>query len=446
MAVDGKKRILILGGGFAGLSVATSLERIFARNEGVEITLLDRENFFLFTPLLADVPSGSIEAKHIVTPLRASLRRVTFRHAEVHTIDLSRKVVTAAHCPACRLYTLGFDHLVLALGAVTNFYGLLGVAEHALTLKSLNDAIALHNHIIDKFEHADMEADPELRRRLLTFVVAGGGFAGVEVMAELNDLAKAIKRYYPSIRPEEVRLLLAHPGPRLLPEVAEGLGNYALKKLRQRGVEVRLGTAVAAASADEVVLKGEEKIPTRTLVWTAGIAPNPVLEQLPCLKDERGRIVVDESLEVPDYPGVWALGDCAHVPDTRTGLPYPQTAQHAVREARVVARNIAASMRGGAKQPFHYSPLGVLAGLGRRSAVAEVLGLKFSGFFAWWLWRTIYLFKLPGLERKVRVALDWTLDLFFPRDIVHLRAFVKPAGSQKMPEDKPVAGESIETG
>ncbi|MBI3988893.1 MAG: FAD-dependent oxidoreductase [candidate division NC10 bacterium] len=209
---------------------------------------------------------------------------------------------------------------------------------------------------------------------------------------------------------------------------------------REEGVEVRLATAVAAASAEEVVLQGGEAIPTRTLIWTAGIAPNPFLETLPCPKDDRGRIIVDDSLEVPGYPGIWALGDSAHIPDPRTDRPYPPTAQHAVREAKVVAQNIAASIRGGAKQPFRYSPLGVLAGLGRRSAIAEILGLKFSGFFAWWLWRTIYLFKLPGFERKVRVALDWTLDLFFPRDIVHLRAFMKPAVPQEAPDDEPVSG------
>ncbi len=439
-------RILILGGGFAGLATAQALERILAREEGVEITLVDRENFFLFTPLLAEVPSGSIEAKHLVTPLRACLRRVAVRQAEVHALDLSTKVATAAHCPKCRVYSLEFDHLVLALGSVTNFYGLPGVAEHALTLKTLNDAIALHNYIIDKFEHADMEEDPEVRRRLLTFVVAGGGFAGVEVMAELSDFARGIKPYYAGIYPEEVRLLLVHPGPRLLPEVDEGLAAYALKKLRQKGVEVRLTTSVAAASAEEVVLQGGEKIPTRTLIWTAGIAPNPLLAILPCPKDEKGRIVVEETLEVPGYPGVWALGDLAHIPDPKTGLPYPPTAQHAVREAKVVAQNIAASIRGGAKQPFRYSPLGVLAGLGRRSAIAEILGVKFSGFFAWWLWRTIYLFKLPGLERKVRVALDWTLDLFFPRDIVHLRAFMKPAVPQEILHDEPVPNLAGETG
>lgn len=439
-------RIVILGGGFAGTAVARRLEQLFHRDVGVEITLLDRENFFLFTPLLAEVPSGSIEAKHIVTPLRACLRRVAFRQAEVHIVDLKEKVVTAAHCPTCRFYPLEFDHLVLALGGVTNFYGLPGVAEHALTLKTLGDAITLHNHIIDKFEHADMEEDPKLRRRLLTFVVAGGGFAGVEEMAELSDFAKGIKNYYTNIHPEEVRLLLVHPGPRLLPEVDEGLASYALKKLRRKGVEVRLATAVAAASAEEVVLQGGEKTPTRTLIWTAGIAPNPLLKSLPCPKDERGRIVVDESLEVPGYPGVWALGDCAHIPDPRTGLPYPPTAQHAVREGKVVAQNIAASIRGGPKQPFRYSPLGVLAGLGRRSAVAEVIGFKFSGFFAWWLWRTIYLFKLPGFERKIRVALDWTLDLFFPRDIVSLRAFMKPAVPQEAPDDGPVPGRARQTG
>src|SRR6516225_4036142 len=285
----------------------------------------------------------------------------------------------------------------------------------------------LRNHIIDLFEHADMQSDPELRRALLTFVVAGGGFAGAETVAELNDFAYTARRYYPNVRPAEVRVVLVHHGSHIMPELSQDLGDYALAKLRKRGVEVFLNTGVLSATAESVELTNQETIRTHTLVWTAGIAPSPLLATLPCARNKRGQIVVNEYLEVPDRPGLWALGDCAEIPNPQTGEPYAPTAQHATREGRVLAQNIAATLRGGTKRPFIYRPLGMLASLGRRSAVAEICGFKFSGFLAWWLWRTIYLFKLPGLERKVRVAMDWTLDLFFRRDIVLLKVFMKKA-------------------
>ncbi len=413
-------RIVILGGGFAGAATAKRLEELFPRDSGAEITVVDRENFSLFTPLLPEVLPGAIEPKHIVSPLRARLRRTVVRQAEVRAVDLSERVALTAHCPACQVYPLRYDHLVVALGAVTNFFGLPGAA-HGFPMKSLADATALHAHVIDKFEHADMEPDPAARRELLTFVVAGGGFAGVETAAELNDFVRGAGRAYRTLRREEIRVILIHMGPRILPEVSEALSAYALKKVRSRGVEVRLGTRIEACAADRVRLSSGEEIPSRTLVWTAGIAPNPLLAAMDVARTAAGKVEVDETLQVKGRPDVWALGDCASIFDRATGRPSPPTAQHAIRQGRQVAENIAAVSRGHAPKPFSHKPLGVLAGLGRRSAVAEILGFKFSGFFAWWLWRTVYLLKLPGLERKVRVALDWTLDLFFPPDIVYLR-------------------------
>jgi NADH dehydrogenase len=423
------KRIVIVGGGFGGAAVAARLERLFRRDPAVEIVLFDRENFSVFTPLLPEVPSGALEPKHIVSPLRARLRRTSVRQAEVRAIDVDRRLVVAGHCPMCAEYVVEYDYLVLALGSVTNFFGLPGVAERARTMKSLADGAGLHDLVIGKFEHADLDPDPAGRRRLLTFVVAGGGFAGVETAAELNDFVRSAGRYYPSIAPDDVRVVLVHPGDRILPEVSASLSAYALKKLTSRGVEVRLKTRIAACDDACVRLSGGEGLPSQTLIWTAGVSPNPLLDELDLPRDAGGRVKVDATLAVAGRPGVFALGDCAAVRDVATGTLYPPTAQYAIREGRVVADNVAAAIRGDAPRRFRYQPLGMLASLGRHSAVAEVVGLKFSGFFAWWLWRTIYLMKLPGFERKVRVMLDWTLDLFFPRDIVYLRGMHAIQGS-----------------
>jgi NADH:ubiquinone reductase (H+-translocating) len=432
-----RTRIVILGGGFAGTATALRLEQLLRRDPAVEITLVDSENFSLFTPLLPEVPSGSIEAKHIVFPLRALLKRTMVRQAEVKSVDLEKRVVVAAHCPACHIYPLPYDHLVVALGGVTNFFGLPGVEEHALTMKSLADATALHAHVIGMFEHADLEPDPALRRELLTFVVAGGGFAGVETAAELNDFLRGAQRYYPNVQPEEIRMVVIQSGERILPEVSESLSAYALRKLRSQGVEVLLQSRIKGATADRVLLSTGEEIPSRTLVWTAGVAPSPLLNMLDLPRTPARKVETEATLQVKGRPNVWAMGDCAAVPDRVTGKLCPPTAQHGLRQGHQVAENIAAILKGKAPRPFQFKPLGLLAGLGRRCAVAEIMGLRFSGFFAWWLWRTIYLLKLPGFERKLRVALDWTLDLFFPRDIVYLRPLHAAHGPDALAVEQP---------
>ena len=413
---------MILGGGFAGATTSLELERLLRRRNDVEIMLLDSENFFTFTPLLPEVPSGSIQAQHIVFPLRALLRKTVVRQAQVRGVDFAAKTVTARHCPACGEYTVDFDQLVLALGSVPSFFNLSGVARHALTMKSLADATALHAHLIDKLEHAELEPQEQGRREMLTFVVAGGGFAGVETLAEVNDFVRGAGRFYPRIKPSDIRMVLVHSGERILPEVSPALSQYALRKLRSRGIEARLRTRLAEFDGRRVVLNDGDEIPTRTLVWTAGTTPSPLLDRIDVPRLGSGKVEVDAMLEVRDRPGVWALGDIAAIPDVACGNTCPPTAQHALRQGKRLARNILARLEGGEPQPFTYRPLGVLAGLGRRAAVAEIFGLRFSGFFAWWLWRTIYLTKLPSLERKIRVALDWTLDLFFPRDLVYLRS------------------------
>jgi NADH dehydrogenase len=412
---------VILGGGFAGATTALELERLLRRRNDVEIMLLDSENFFTFTPLLPEVPSGSIQAQHIVFPLRALLRKTVVRQAQVRSVDFAAKAVTARHCPACGEYTVEFDQLVLALGSVPSFFNLSGVARHALTMKSLADATALHAHLIDKLEHAELEPEELGRREMLTFVVAGGGFAGVETLAEVNDFVRGAGRYYPGIKPSDIRMVLVHSGDRILPEVSPALSQYALRKLQSRGIEVHLRTRLAEFDGRRVVLNDGEEIPTRTLVWTAGTRPSPLLDRIDVPRLHGGKVEVDATMEVHGRPGVWALGDIAAIPDAACGT-CPPTAQHALRQGKRLARNILARLEGDEPQPFTYRPLGLLAGLGRRAAVAEIFGLRFSGFFAWWLWRTIYLTKLPSLERKIRVAIDWTLDLFFPRDLVYLRS------------------------
>jgi NADH dehydrogenase len=417
-----KTSIVILGGGFAGTATALKLEKIYRRDPSVEITLIDAENFFTFTPLLAEVPSGSIQAKHIVFPLRSLLKRTKVKQAEVKSVDLKNRTVIAAHCDACGNEAISFDQLVLATGSVSNFFGLPGVAEHALTIKSLADATAIHAHVIDKLEHADLQSDPEVRRQLLTFIVAGGGFAGVETLAELNDFVRGAAKFYPHVSPGEVRMVLIHSGNRILPEVSESLSDYALKKLRSRGVEVLLETRVLGSTGHSVRLANGQELLAGTLIWAAGTAPSPILDRLDLPRTRSGKIEVDATMAVSGHPGVWAVGDSAAIPDVVTGGLCPPTAQYALRQGKRLAQNIAAVLQGAQAEPFKYKALGVLAGLGRRSAVAEIFGFKFSGFVAWWLWRTIYLGKLPRLEKKVRVALDWTLDLCFTKDFACVTA------------------------
>ena len=420
-----KTRILILGGGFAGLYVALELEKTLARDPGVEVTLINRENFFLFTPMLHEVAASDLDLTNIVSPVRKLLRRVQFFAGEVEAIDLAARRVTVAHGFDHHCHDMEYDHLVLALGSVTNFYGLPGLEERALTMKSLADAIQLRNRLIAHLEEADTECCAAVRRPLLTFVVAGGGFAGVETMAGINDFVREAVHFYPNLSPREIRMVLVHPGPVILPELSEKLGAYAQKKLAGRGVEVRLNTKVLGVSQEQVELSDGAALGARTLVWTAGTSAHPLVASLPCRK-ERGRVVTNENLEVEGWPGVWALGDCALIPDGKNGGYYPPTAQHAIREARVLAHNLATAVRGGKKKAFSFVTIGQLAAIGRRTGVANILGWNFSGFLAWWLWRTIYLSKLPRFEKKLRVALDWTLDLLFSKDLVQFLVFQTP--------------------
>ena len=416
MENEAPKRILILGGGFAGLTVAMELEKKLAQDPSVEITLVNRENFFLFTPMLHEVAASDLDLTTIVNPVRKMLRRVHFFAGEVNQIDIEQRRVLVSHGFDHHHHTLEFDFLVLGLGSVTNHYGLPGLQEHALTMKSLGDAMRLRNHLIAHLEEADSDCC-KLKEPLLAFVVAGGGFAGVETVAGINDFVRGALRSYPHLTEEMLRVVLVHPGPVILPELNERLGAYAQRRLAGRKVEIRLNTRVEGFSGGAVQLSDGAAIHTSTLVWTAGTSPNPLLETIPCAK-ERGRLLVTESLELQAWPGVWALGDCSAALDRETGRFYPPTAQHALRQGKLVAHNIIAAVRGTEKKRFRFSTIGQLAAIGRRTGVANILGINFSGFVAWWLWRTIYLSKLPRLEKKLRVAFDWTLDLIFSKDLV----------------------------
>src|SRR6266481_7735853 len=412
-----KTRVLILGGGFGGLYAALHLDKTIAAEPNVEVTLVSRENFVLFTPMLHEVAAGELQMSDIVNPIRKILRHAVFFEAEVHSIDLINRRVTSSHGALSHRRELAFDHLVLALGSETNFFNLPGLAERAITMKSGTDPFLLRNRVIALLESASLEESESVRRAMLTFVVAGGGFAGVETVGALNDFVREGVRSYPKLNPGWIRVLLVHPGKVVLPELGESLGVYAQKKLRERRVEIQTGTRVLGYSGNGVELSSGESIKTATLVWTAGVTPASALKDLPC-KKEKGRLVVDENLELPEFPGVWAVGDCAWILNRKTGKPHPPTAQHAIRQATQVGKNIVAAIRGDSKKPFLFSTLGQLATIGRRTGVANILGINFSGFLAWFLWRSIYLLKLPRFEKKLRVALGWTLDLFFPPDLV----------------------------
>ncbi len=422
MTTEKCKHILILGGGFGGMYAAMHLDRLLGRDRDIEITLVNQDNFFLFTPMLHEVASCDLDITHIVSPIRKLLKHVQVFAGRVEAVNLENKFVTVSHGSDAHCHDLPYDYLVLAMGSVTNFYNLAGLEKHALTMKSLGDAIHLRNRIIQIMEEADGECAAGNRDELLTFVVAGGGFAGVETMAAINDFARDALRFYSNLREEQLKMVLVHSGPLILPELGEQLGAYAQQKLTERKVDIRVNTKVANATADCVTLSDGDSLSTNTLVWTAGTSPHPLLGCLPC-QTEKGRTLVNEYLEVPEWPCAWALGDGACVPDLQTGKPYPPTAQHAIRQGKILAQNIVAEIRGGKKRPFTFRAIGLLAAIGKRTGVANIMGMNFSGFFAWVLWRSIYLSKLPRFEKKVRVAVDWTLDLLFSRDIVQFQTF-----------------------
>jgi NADH dehydrogenase len=411
-----KTRIVIAGGGFAGLYAAMHFDKGLARREDVDVTLISRENFILFTPMLHEVAAGDLYPGDIINPLRRILRHVKVVEADVQSVDLQKRLVRCTGGIAERELNFEFDHLLLTLGSETNFFNMDGVRDWSVTMKSVTDAALLRNRMVALLEEASLQSDEAARRQTLTFVTAGGGFSGTETTGAVNDFVRETVRYYPQLREELIRVVMVHPGNFILPELGEELGRYAEHKLRQRKVEVIKGPRVANYDGVVVTLSDGTSIPAATLIWTAGVKPSTVIAQLPCEK-QRGRLLVSEYLAVTGVPGLWAAGDCAAVPILNTENFYPPTAQHGLREGVTVAKNIEAVVLGRPLKSFRYQMMGQLASIGHHTGVAMVFGIKFSGFIAWWFWRSIYLMKLPRLAKKLRVVASWTLDLFFGQEI-----------------------------
>jgi NADH dehydrogenase len=398
--------VLVLGGGFAGAYVARELG-------GSGATIVSKENFMLYTPLLPEAASGTLEPRHCVVPLRVMCPHAELILGSATAVDLEARTASIETDEGPQ--TVAWRELVLALGAVPRTLPIPDLGEHALSFKSLADAINLRNHVLHQLEAADAALDEEERARRLTFVFVGAGYAGVEALAELSDLAEDAVRYYPRLRATSRRWVLVDAARRILPEIPPPLGDYAAAELRSRGVEIHVETTLDSVTADEVVLGNGTRIRANTLVWTAGVAPNPLLRAWPIPLDDRGRVEVDELLRVRGHEHVWALGDCARVPNMRSDRPDPPTCQHALRQARRLARNLA-----GTPEPYGYRMLGQVATLGRHKGIAEVLGLRLRGFAGWWVTRSYHLYQLPLAQRKLRVVVDWTVSLFFRRDIAEL--------------------------
>jgi len=445
------QHIVILGGGFAGIGVLKKLQKKFQNDGDVEITLVSKDNFILFTPMLPEIVSGMIETRHIVTPVREFCKKAKYFEANIKSIDFDDKKVVISHIIGrytsekvqqrddkynknndnFHEHTLNYDYLVIALGSENNFFGNKDIENNSFTMKSIDDAIALRNHIIRILEQANIEQDNhDLRKSLLTFVVVGGGFSGVETVGSVNDFVRdTIRRYYPNIYMTDVRIILVSATDKILEQIDEGLGKFALEKLEENGVEFIMNSKVKGATKEKAILDNDTEIPCYTIIWTAGVTQNDLIANLNCEHGKGHRILANNYLEVKNYENeVYALGDCASVTDPQTGNPYPPTAQNAISQRNIVADNIMLSIyakrRGkekleeNKKKVFNYKTKGMMAQIGKRTGVAILFGkIKLHGFLAWWLWRTYYLANLPTIKKKVKVIGDWTSDVLFKPDV-----------------------------
>jgi NADH dehydrogenase len=404
---------LVLGGGFAGGYVARLLGKRGA-------TIVSPENFMLYTPLLPEAASGTLEPRHVVVPLRLMCPHAELLLGRATELDTEHRRVTVETEDETR--TLAYDELVVALGAISRTLPIPGLADHALGFKSLADAIYLRNHVLRRLEAAAAASSEGRRRRELTFVFVGAGYAGVEALAELADLVRDALRHYPTLRDEPQHWVLVDAAEKILPEIPTRLGDYAAHQLTRRGVDIRVRTTLESVESHAAVLSDGSRILTSTVVWTAGVRANPVNERLGMPLDDRGRVLVDATLRVEGVPHVWALGDGARVPNGATpGSFDPPTCQHALRQARRLAKNLT-----GVPKPYRYKMLGQVATLGRYKGIADVVDLRFRGFAGWFVTRSYHLYQLPLLTRKLRVVVDWTTALFFRRDIAELSMLGHP--------------------
>ncbi len=421
-----------MGGGFAGLECTRKLEEYFKDDSEIEIVLVSEDNFLLFTPMLPQVASGMIETRHIVMPIRTITKKAIFYEGRVKNIDPYGKIVNLWGSGNKRGISLHYDFLIVALGSETNFFGMSDLEKNAFQMKTLNDAVMVRNRIIDMLEQAENETNPILKKSLLTFVIVGGGFAGIETAGELMDLLLDVRKYYPNIKRDDIRVIVLEALPNILPGFTESLASFAQEKLTDRGIEIKLQTAVTSFDGDEVMIKklnvDKDKvdnsvissIQSKTVIWTAGVTPvNTIKRSL--FKTDKGKIVVDKNLEVIDFPGVFAIGDCALFFDPKTMKPYAPTAQIAEAQAKVAAINLYSIIKNKEKTEFVYESKGQMAIIGKRTGIASFMGMNIHGLLAWILWRNVYLSKIPTWDKRFRVFLDWAADTLFDRDISRLK-------------------------
>jgi NADH dehydrogenase len=426
--------VVIAGGGFGGAMAARELERLMPK-QSARMVLVNDVNFLLYTPFLPEAAAGTLEPRHVVTPLREILERTYLRLGAIVGHDPAARTVELRTHDG-EVEELHYDQLLLALGSVSRVLPVPGLAEHAVGFKSLADAIWLRNHVVETLEAANASEDPARRDELLTYVFVGGGYAGLEALAELQDFAADAMESYPRARLHGMRWVLVEATDRVLPEIDPRLADYALRELRGRGIDIRLGTTLEEMTAHNATLSTGETLATRTVVWTAGVTAHPSLRRLDVPLDERGRVPVDDHLRVRGMDSVWAIGDCAAVPEPDGGI-CPPTAQHAVRQGPVAARNIAAELGVGSPRRFKYRGSAAFVNLGRYKAVGRIGERTFRGFPAWWLARTYHMSQIPGAARKARAVLDWTASLPFRRDLSEVGSIGHP---------KPLRAEAYEKG
>lgn len=422
------KKIIILGSGFAGIEVLKILQKRFTKDGEIEIILVSKDNFLLFTPMLPEVATGMIETRHILTPVRSFCNKASFYQAEVESIDLEGRKIFVRHSigrqsqpVSLHMHIIDYDYLIIALGSEPNFFGIPNIDRHSFTMKDIDDAISVRNHVITILEQANLEyRNRQLCTMLLTFIVVGGGFNGIETVGSLNDYVRGtIKKFYKNINPEDVKIILVDAGKRILDQVDEDLGEYALKRLEEKGVNFMLSTEVKKVTAGRILMKDGNSIPSFSIIWTAGIVTSKLIADLNCKHDKEHRITANKYLEIPGFEGVvYAIGDCASITNPTTGKAYPATAQHAIKQGKVAANNVIFEIkRKGKKKQLDYKIMGMMAEIGRRDGVATIFGIKLRGFLAWWVWRTFYLGKIPTRSKRLKVFLDWTMDLFFKPDV-----------------------------